>query len=229
MCFYLNWLEWYQRPETLASGAFLVATLFLATHKLRFKGGRLLAVFLMLALAAWQGCVRADVGATLHLGILLVLALGRRDDVDGFAVGRWTQAGISLAALLIVAAIQVYIMRILYPQATYGGTPVIEARLNLGIMRLIPFVLFMTPVAVTWAMLVRHYGKADTGARVMMAASAIYLVVWFGVGSIAEERIFLPFALALAPWTSIYCADFLAGDGRLRTADSEIGSVAGEG
>jgi hypothetical protein len=63
----------------------------------------------------------------------------------------------------------------------------------------------------------------------MMAASAIYLVVWFGVGSIAEERIFLPFALALAPWTSIYCADFLAGDGRLRAADSEIGSVAGEG
>jgi hypothetical protein len=143
----------------------------------------------------------------MHAGIALACVIGGSQDDCRFVFSRRLQAGTSMVAMLIAGGTQWYIIRYLYPHATYPqGTPIIMGWHNLTVQRLIPFVLFMPPFGFTWLALVRHYRDAGAGARVMVSAAAIYLVTWFVVGSIAEERIFLPFAMSMAPWTAICAA-----------------------
>jgi hypothetical protein len=211
--FYLIWLTWYQRPETLPSLAFVVATLFLVTHRLAIRGGRAVAVLLVLALTTWQSWVRADVAFAMHAGIALTCVLGAPRGDRCFVIGRGLQVGISLVAMLMAGGTQWYIVHYLYPHAIYHqGTQIIAGWDNFAIQRLIPFVLFMAPFGFTWLTLVRLFRETATGARVMLSAAAIYLVMWFMVGSFAEERIFLPFAMAISPWSAICAARWLGQD-----------------
>jgi hypothetical protein len=189
--FYLAWLLWYQRPETLPTTAILALALLLLAVPLR--GGT--AVIGFLVLAGVQGFVRADVGFALHVGILLVCLtpLGR-----GFALPRELQVGTSVVSLLMVAGIQYWLMRRMFPLATYGSTAVFQLLLNLSsAVSWIPFVLFMGPFAWTvW--MVRRYRVGAAGMGVL-AGALIFLGMWLVVGRVKEVRIFLPFGLVLAP------------------------------
>jgi hypothetical protein len=191
--FYLAWLLWYQRPETLPTAAILaLAGLLLAVP---LRGGLAVAGFVLLA--GVQGFVRADVGFALHAGILLVCLtpLGR-----GFALPRGLQARTSVVSLLLVLGIQFWLMR-MFPQAGYGSTAVLQLLLNLrSASSWIPFVLFMAPFAWTvW--MVRRYRAAGAAEAGVLAGALIFLGMWLVVGRVKEVRIFLPFALALAPLT----------------------------
>ncbi len=195
--FYLAWLLWYQRPETLPTAAILALALSLLAVPLR--GGAVTAVPGFLALAAMQGFVRADVGFALHVGILLICMtpLGR-----GFALPRSVQAVTSFVAVLIVVGIQYWLMRWAFPHASYGSTPVFQLVLNLlSLSGWIPFVLFMGPFAWTVWMVGRRRGAAEPAGVAMLTGSLIFFGMWVTVGSIKEVRIFLPFALVLAPLT----------------------------
>jgi hypothetical protein len=190
--FYLAWLLWYQRPETLPTAAILALAVLLLTVPLRAGG----AVVGFLLLAGMQGFVRADVGFALHAGILLVCLtpLGR-----GFALPRGLQAGTSIVSLLLVLGIQFWLMR-MFPQAGYGSTAVVQLLSNLtSATSWIPFVLFMGPFAWTVRM-VRRYRAGGAGVGVL-AGALIFLGMWLVVGRVKEVRIFLPFALALTPLT----------------------------
>ncbi|WP_433968249.1 hypothetical protein [Tunturiibacter gelidiferens] len=193
--FYLAWLLWYQRPETLPTAAILALALLLLAVPLRAGT----AVFGFLLLAVAQGFVRADVAFALHAGILLVCLtpLGR-----GFALPRGLQVGTSVVSLLMVVGIQYWLMRRMFPQATYGSTPVFQLLLNLSsAASWIPFVLFMWPFAWTvWTMGRRRY-RMNAGGVAVLAGALIFLGMWLMVGRVKEVRIFLPFALALAPLT----------------------------
>jgi hypothetical protein len=203
--FYLAWLLWYQRPETLPTAAILALAMLLLV--VRLPRATVVVGFLLLAVV--QGFVRADVGFALHLGILVVCLtpLGR-----GFALPRGWQGGTSFAALLIVVGIQYWLMRLAFPQAHYGSTAVFQLLTNLSSpVSWIPFVLFMGPSAWT-AWMVRRYRAGAAGAA-MLAGSLIFLGMWLVVGRIKEVRIFLPFALALAPLTiEVAMQRFLAGE-----------------
>jgi len=195
--FYLAWLLWYQRPETLPTAAILALTLLLLGVPLR--GGAVTAVVGFLVLAAMQGLVRADVGFALHAGILLVCMtpLGR-----GFALPRSAQAVTSFVSVLLVVGIQFWLMRRAFPHASYGSTPVFQLVLNLLSMSgWIPFVLFMGPFAWTMWMVVRRRSAAESAGVAMLTGALIFLGMWVTVGRIKEVRIFLPFALALVPLT----------------------------
>ena len=197
--FYLAWLLWYQKPETLPTAAMLSLALLLLTVRLPDRVGTIVPVVGLLLLAGVQGFVRADAAFALHAGILLVCLTpaGR-----GFALPRWLQAGTSLIAAVLAMGIQYWLMRRVYPQANYGDTQVLQLFLNLkSPEKFVPFLLFLVPFAWTAVMLTRRRYQADSAGIGMFTAAVIFLGMWVTVGRIGEVRIFLPFALALAPLT----------------------------
>ncbi len=200
--FYLAWLQWYQRPETLPTTAILSLVLLLLAVKLPLPAAARMVVPVggILLLAAMQGFVRADVAFALHVGILLVCLtpLGK-----GFALPRAVQAATSLVCVLLVLGIQYALMRKIYPHATYGDTPVLQLFSNLTTPReLIPFVLFLLPLGWTFFTLARRRYEVQPASIAVLTGSVIFLGMWFTVGRIEEVRIFLPFAMAIIPLTA---------------------------
>jgi hypothetical protein len=207
--FYLTWLLWYQRPETLPTAAILaLALLLLATDAVGTAG----TVIGLLLLAVAQGFVRADIAFALHLGILLVCLTPAG---KGFMLPRGVQAGTSLVAMLLALGIQYYLMKQVYPQANYGDTPVLQLFFNLKLRSTyIPFLLFLLPTGWTAVMLMRRRYQVESSGIGVFTAAVIFLGMWVVVGKIAEVRIFLPFALSLAPLTTgLAMQRFLPGAG----------------
>jgi hypothetical protein len=199
--FYFAWITWYQRPETLASAATLAATLWLLTVRLPFAKSisTVLTLILMLALAAMQSFIRADVIFTAHLGILAVCLMSSG---EGLSLSRKVQAITSVLAIAISGWIQFLLMHKVYPHANYGATPVFQLLLNLtDPLGIVPFLLFMLPWGWLAIALFRRRAVLDASSLAIVAGSAIYLAMWFTVGRIAEVRIFLPYAVALIPAT----------------------------
>jgi hypothetical protein len=197
--FYLAWLIWYQRAETLPSAAILALALLLLAVKLPQQVGWVGAVAGLLLLAVAQGFVRADVGFALHVGILLVCLTPVG---NGFALPRGVLLGTSVAAILLTAGIQYDLMKRMFPQATYGDTPVLQLFLNLkSPLGYVPFLLFLTPLGWTAVMLARRRYQVGAAGTAMFTGAVIFLGMWVMVGRIEEVRIFLPFALAPAPLT----------------------------
>src|SRR6266851_5428599 len=224
--FYLAWLLWYQRPETLPTAAILaLALLLLAVKSPPAAGvggiGTAGTVIGLLLLAVAQGFVRADVAFALHLGILLVCLTPAG---KGFALSRGVQAGTSLVAMVLVLGIQYDLMKRVYPQANYGKTQVLQLSFNLkSPSGYAPFFLFLVPLGWTVVMLARRRYQAESAGLGIFTAAVIFLGMWVVVGRIAEVRIFLPFALALAPLTvELAMQRFLSGGtDRRRQLESE--------
>jgi hypothetical protein len=214
--FYLAWLLWYQRPETLPTAAILALALALLAVRLPLPEGVGTAgtagtVMGLLLLAVAQGFVRADVAFALYVGILLVCLtpVGK-----GFALPRGIQAGTSLVAVLLVLGIQYELMKRVYPQATYGKTQVLQLFWNLtSPSGYVPFLLFFVPMGWTVIMLARRCYKTEASGTAMLMGAAVFFAMWITAGRIKEVRIFLPFALALAPVTvELAMQRFLGGE-----------------
>jgi hypothetical protein len=143
------------------------------------------------------GFIRADVGVTFNLGVALICLtrLGRN-----FALPRWTQFATSLAAAAAAAAVQGCLMRVVYPQAAYGTTPVFQLLLNYtDHIRIVPFVLFLTPSVWVAVQVVRRRIIPHPAQAGLLLGAGIFIGLWCVFGKIDEVRIFLPFSFALAP------------------------------
>ena len=118
----------------------------------------------------------------------------------------------SLAAAACAAAVQLYLMRIVYPHATYGTTPVYQLALNFTEhIRIVPCALLLAPtIWLTIQIARRRFIPQPTQAGLLLA-SAIFFCMWCVFGSFDEVRIFLPFALALAPLTVEAATTRIAG------------------
>jgi hypothetical protein len=199
--FYFAWVTWYQRPETMASAAVVATTLWLLTVRLPGPRGasRAWASVGMLALAAMQGFVRADVIFAFHAGIFLMCLTPAG---AGFALPRWVQAAASAAAALIAGGIQFYLMHVVYPHAGYGTTKVFQLVLNLtNPLGWAPFVLFMLPWGWLVVTLAGKRASAEAPAAALATGSAVYMAMWLVAGRMEEVRIFMPYALGLIPLT----------------------------
>jgi hypothetical protein len=179
----------------------------------------------LLLLAVAQGFIRADVAFALHVGILLVCLTGAG---KRFALPRGVQAGTSLVAVLLVLGIQYELMKRVYPQATYGKTQVLQLLWNLtSPSGYAPFFLFLVPVGWTVVMVARRRYRVETPGIAMLMAAAVFFGLWITAGRIKEVRIFLPFALALAPTTVELAMQRFLGDeegpeaqGKIRVAET---------
>jgi len=196
----LQWLIWYQRPETLTIAALLALSLWLSTYRLPGRAGSFLAVVCLIVLGILQGFTRADVGVAFHLGVALICLFSRRAPSEGLS--RWTQCIASLAAAGCAAAVQLYLMRVVYPHATYGTTPVYQLALNVtDHIRIVPAVLVLAPTIWLTIQVARRRFILERAQAGLLIGSAIFLCLWCVFGSLDEVRIFLPFALALTPLT----------------------------
>jgi hypothetical protein len=224
--FYLGWITWYQRPETLASAFVLAGTIALASSRLAAAsaGARWTRAIGILILAAIQGFIRADVAFAVHIGLVLACVLGTD---EGLALGRKLQAATSVVASLLAGGIQIYLMHAVYPHATYGKSALIEVKQNLtNPVGIVAFLLFMFPCGWLAARIGRDRAIPDGANLGLLLGSAVYFLMWFAVGRIEEVRIFLPFAVALIPLTVEYAMCYLVeargGPGEVPMADSEM-------
>ncbi len=201
--FYFGWASWFQRPETFTTSLSIALLLWLLTPRRRQEKSTswLLILFATVGVALLQAMVRADVVITMEAGIVLLCLLDR---VRGLALPRWPLATVSLIALTVAAATQIYIMRVVYPHATYGDVQMVQLKLNfLNPIAFIPFSLFMLP----YAYLLRHLWTSslalDRSSVMLVPGSLLFLILWFVFGRVDEVRIMLPYTLALAPLLAI--------------------------
>ncbi len=200
--FYLLWLTWYQRPETLPTAALLACSVWLLTphNESKRPPAQVGSALCLLLVAVAQAFVRADVAVALHAGVLIVCCTGAS---RGFSLSRAAQSATSALCIVAAVAVQGYMRYVAYPHAGYGTTPVFQLVLNsTRPLRLLPFVLFIAPVAWTLGRVGSNKQSVEAPLLATAVSSVIFLALWCTVGKIDEARIFLPFALALAPLTA---------------------------
>jgi hypothetical protein len=201
VCFYLAWSEFFFRPETLPAAG-LAAVMFWLWSPRGSPPSRLRQVLLafgVVAAAALQAWIRADVACVLNVGMLLV-CFSRFG--HGLSLPRRAAVLTSSAAIAVAAATQLYIMRVKYPHASYGSIPIFMARHDLRRpLTFPPFIFFILPIVWTGVYFWRQRAREDSASAGLIVGSTLYLILWIVMGKLDEVRIFIPFALALAPLT----------------------------
>lgn len=203
VCFYFGWAGAYFRPETLPTAGFVAMMVWLwsSWDRAQSRSKEWAIAFGLLAASFLQAWIRADVPAALNAGVLLGMLLCRGKST---ARGRAWKVVVGIVCVGIAVGVQLYLMKVKYPSASYGPVPVLMIRhswkkpLNLP-----PFICFMVPV--TWTFLRfwrdRIAGSVDELDSGLVIGSVLYLLLWAVMGKLNEVRIFIPFALALAPLT----------------------------
>ncbi len=196
--YYLAWGHWFQTEVTLPS------ILFVALSVALVYGGivrnRLLACFLLVVLGWIQGFIRADVAVILHGGFFLAIIFNRRASVP---LGRFRMAATSLLTALIAGCAQLYLMFVRFPNARYGASGPVRLASNIHPDMWLPMLLALFPYWLLLGLIVVKRYRTDTPTTMLLTASVLYLAVWATVGLLDEVRIFLPFAFALAPATTL--------------------------
>lgn len=202
VCFYLAWTEFFFRPETLPSTGLAVAMFWLWSRRDSTPARpsrQALLICAVIAAAAVQASIRADVACLLNAGMLLICftRFGH-----GLSLPRRAAVLTSSAAVAAAAAIQLYIMRVKFPHTSYGSIPVVMATHDLRQpLTFPPFLFFILPVVWTGVQFWRQRDSEDSASAGLVLGSGLYLVLWMVLGKLDEVRIFIPFALALAPLT----------------------------
>jgi hypothetical protein len=196
--YYLGWVGSFLRPETLPSVGLTVVMAWLWNVRAKPRyGGHIATACALILVSAAQAWIRADIPCALNAGILLVslTTSGRQ-----FSLPKRLATVISFLCVAVAAGTQLYMMRVLYPHASYGSTPVFMVTRELHHwLELPPFLVFMLPVAWTGVQAWRRRATLDGPSRGLLVGAAIYLVLWILLGKVDEVRIFIPFALALTP------------------------------
>jgi hypothetical protein len=200
--FYLQWVGWYYRPDTLPSAASLAAMYWLwaiPPERAATPGRRALIAAGLLGLAFAQGFLRADIGVAMNLGVLLASAAGLR----GLSLPRRASVVVGGLGVLISAGILLYLIRFVYPQASYGDTE--KFMLPKNIERwwgTVPFLLFTFPVLWTAVKAWKRRREIDAPSLAVLAGGMIFMSMWLIMGKDDEVRIYIGFAMAIAPLTS---------------------------
>jgi hypothetical protein len=205
---WMGWLLWLQKPETLPAAAF-VATILWFWNRSTGEDAPILAgapamrgwltSLALLGSSVALATFRADTACLLNVGILMYLLATRS---PGLALGRAAAAVTAAAGALAAGGMQLWLMRVVYPQASYGRVKLWQLRPNLiHATRWPPFVLFLLPLGWMVARGLRRGFPRDAAGRAFLAGAAVYTALWVTIGKIDEVRIFLPFALALTPLT----------------------------
>ena len=195
--YYLLWITWYQRPETLPTTC-LVALMF-ATMCRRPGGTASLVLIVMVtaALTVLQALTRADVAFSVYGGLFLYALTPRGRQLPA---GRAFNATLGAGAAILAVAVQWWMMHRVYPHATYGNTPVFQLVRNFqDPTNLFSFAVFMFPVACTLWIVAKRRLHLEPAWMALLTGSLLFLPLWLVLGIVGEVRIFLPFTVALIP------------------------------
>ena len=201
--FYMAWLLWYQRPETLPMTMLVALLLWLWTRKKIWLDesvlGRLITGCLIILITLAQALVRADVAFMLNVGVFIgcLTRFGK-----GLALPRSAATLSSLMGVVLAGSVQLYMMKVAYPLTTYGGTSPFALKLNIFTPhRWPPFVLFILPFVWLLVQIARHRFTGNAANLAFTVGGLLFAGVWVVIGKIDEVRIFLPFAIVLVPLT----------------------------
>lgn len=189
----LAWVVGWQRPETLPSALYLLATLAMLDRVRERK----LWIAAIAAATAWQSSVRTDIPAVLGAAVLL---LGLASGPASRRIFGSRKLCLGLGAVLAGTAVaaQLCLQKILFPHALYPpDTPVFEFAANLAPRRLIPFAIALLPWAFIVALALRLRSRLQPLDWLPILAGSLYLPLWWTVGVVGEVRLFVPFLLAI--------------------------------
>jgi hypothetical protein len=205
---FMAWLLWLGKPETLPATALVTASLWLwdPAGSLRWPARSILLLILTVLLASF----RADVACLLNAGVLGYNLTQK----ERLSLPRGGAAIIAAMGTLLAAAAQWWLVRMAYPQASYGRVKLFQLWPNvIHATRWPPFVIFMLPLGWLVVTGVRRGLPRDAAGRAMLAGAGLYLALWVTIGKIDEVRIFIPFALALVPITVETAMERIAAEG----------------
>jgi len=200
---YFGWVLSISKPETLPAAMLLAAMLWLwQPRSISSAGGTALRVAALLLLTLLLASMRADQACFLNLGMVLVAWRYARSGT-GLALPRAAGLATGLVGAALAAGVQLWLIRCAFPQAHYGAIKFWQLWPNLHhASRWPPFVCFMLPVGWTAVQVVRRRFTADTAGIGVLCGAAMFFALWAVIGKFDEVRVFLPFALALAPLTA---------------------------
>jgi hypothetical protein len=205
MLWWLMWLLWLQKPETLPAAVIVAIMLRLwqpvpHSSQKRDEWATRYSVVLLVLLSVLLATFRADVACLLNVGVLLYVLVKREARL---AVGFPAAVGTSLLGAVAAGGIQLWLARVAYPQAGYGLVRFWQLWPNLKHgTRWPPFAVFMLPLVWMAVQVWRRRFAGDAAGLALLCGAVVYAVLWCTIGKIDEVRIFLPFALALAPLTA---------------------------
>jgi hypothetical protein len=199
---YFGWIFWLSKPETLPAAMVLAGMLWLWQPVVGARGGVAWRVVALLGLTLLLASMRADEACFMSLGMALAAwRFGRGG--DGLALPRFVAIATGVAGGLLAAGVQLWLSKVMFPQAHYGLIKFWQLWPNLHhASRWPPFVTFCLPVGWMAAQVVRRRFRADTAGVGALFGAAMFFVLWTVIGKWDEVRVFLPFALALAPMTA---------------------------
>jgi hypothetical protein len=198
---YFGWIFWISKPETLPAALLLAAMVRLwqprrGSESVALRAAALLVLTLLLA------TMRADDACFLNLGMAIV-AWRWWYRGEGLALPRTVALTTGLAGAALAVGVQLWLIRWVFPQAHYGAIKFWQLWPNLHhASRWPPFFCFMLPVGWTAAQVVRRRFAVDTAGIGVLCGAVMFFALWAAIGKFDEVRIFLPFALALAPLTA---------------------------
>lgn len=201
---YIVWIFWTGKPETLPAAMLLAAMLWLWQPAVADTGLRPLRVAALLALTLLLATMRADQACFLNLGMAMA---AWRFSVNSkgmhLALPRTVALATGLAGAALAAGMQLWLMRWVFPQAHYGSIKFWQLWPNLHhASRWPPFIVFMLPVGWTAVQVLRRRFHGDAAGIGMLCGAIIFVSLWAVIGKFDEVRVFLPLALALAPLTA---------------------------
>lgn len=192
--FGLAYIVPWQRPETMPSALYLAICIFSLT-KIRANSTW---IVLIVTATLIQDFLRTDV--PLILGVS-VMVLGISPTAPRAFGSRRLMLLVGLSLVCLTISAQAYLRYVRFPNLHRWPVDeqVVTIKRNLlnahslwsGLVALFPFILFAIYIA-------RRRPTLDASDRLIMIASALYLVVWLSAGYLSEVRIFVPFMIALS-------------------------------
>lgn len=193
--YYLVWGHWFQAEDTLPSILFVTLSVALASAEI--VRSRVLTCLLLVGLGGIQGFIRADVAVILHAGFFLTVVFNK----ESVPLGRRWQGATSLLTAFVAGCVQLYLMRVRFPDAHYGSEGVIQAANNLRPEMWATMLLALLPFGLLLGLVIRKRYRLSSVMVMLLTSSLLYFPLWATVGLLDEVRIFLPFAFALIPAT----------------------------
>ena len=216
----LDWTIWYQKVGTLPTAGLVALMVWLWTPRGSRSAGagptaeawteEALTAAALLALVAVQSLIRADIALVLCAGVLAAsgLRLG-----GPLALRRGAAMATSAAGVGVALGVQLYLMKVAYPQASYQGVPALMLSHDaLHASLWVATVIYLAPLAWTTREAVRQRRMGDGVGAAVLLSSWGYAALWITMGRLDEVRIFLPMALAVTPLTVEMALRRMAGD-----------------
>jgi hypothetical protein len=198
----MEWTGWYRKVSTLPAACAVAVMLWLWTpadkgDPTTLRQIRIATAFFLVAVGL--SFIRADLAFLVCMGILFA-AVARVS--PKMALPRGPAIATSAITGLTVGLVQLWLMKVVYPQATYGPVHVLMIVYDWWkLQKWALTLLFMTPFLWTLrqALQGRYSGEGAGGAFLFAALG--YAVLWVTFGRLDEVRIFLPMAMAITPLT----------------------------